>query len=552
MEGNNTSKSTGQAGVSTGSKSPSTDTSVEKQTLYVGNLKPGVSNKKLYDFFVDHKFSVVHANAKVSSKDFSNVFGVVKFCSEAEAQKALDTLNNSELDGCKIRLMWWNPSVTAKEKANANIYIKNLDSSITQKDLSDRFSEFGNVLSVKLETLHDGTSKGYGYVQFEEATEAKKAIDAMDGQEWKGKTITVCEFVKKDEREEKKTLKNNLYCRNFPSDFTEDNLRELFEKYGKITSLLLKPHEDGKKQAFICFETGEQAKQAIDELNDTKLEGCDEPLVVTELLNKYERREENLKNFKKIKDKNLYNSLVNNLYVNGIPKTCTEEEIKKEFEKFGPVSSIKMHMKPSREDSSKSEFIGAAFVCFENAEDAKNCVYTGSIEPMFGKSIFIDYYKPKEVKNKEKVEEVGVTIKQMIHNFMMTALSQTRGGGYRGRPTRGGRGGGRGAEGYTGYPGAPMQSSYGGAPPAGMNYGRPPAAKVPQSQGASYSRGYQFSGPPLPGRSAPQGLLPSGPPPMSAPPIGGMGQPPVSRPPPIPTQTSKLQTHFFYEGVWIY
>lgn len=331
--------------------------------LYVGNLKPGTGNQQLYDFFTNHKFSVVHAHVKVSTRDISNVYGVVKFSAEAEAQKALDLLNNSELEGRKIRLMGWNPGHNAlKDKENANVYVKDLDLSITQKDLSDRFSVFGNILSVKLETFTDGSSKGFGFVQFEETESAVKAIKDLENIEWNGKKITVCEFRKRAEREEHKGVKNNLYCRNFPSDYNEAKLTELFGKYGKISSILIKDAEDDKKQAFICFESGEQAQNAVEHLNGTKIEGCDEELVVNELLNKHERREENLKNFKKIKEKNLYKSLAQNLYVNGIPKECTEEEIKAEFEKFGPVSSIKMHMMPSREDKTKEEFVGAAFV----------------------------------------------------------------------------------------------------------------------------------------------------------------------------------------------
>jgi polyadenylate-binding protein len=488
------------------------------KTLYVGNLKPGISNTQLYEFFTGHNFSVVHAKVKISNKNISNVFGAVKFSSEAEAQKALDSLNNSELEGCKLRLMWWSPGSPVKDRENANIYVKDLDNSITQKDLSEKFSAFGKILSVKLETFSDGSSKGFGYVQFEEQKAASQAIEETNNTEWNGKTITVCEFKPRTEREEHKSFKNNLYCRNFPSDYTEDDLKKLFEKHGKITSLLVKPHEDGKKQAFICFETGEQAQQAVRELDGTTVEGSDDPLLVNELLNKHERREENLKNFKKIKEKNLYKSLAQNLYVNGIPKDKTEDEIRQEFEKFGPVSSIKMHMMPSRDDSTKKEFVGAAFVCYEDAEDAKNAVYRGNMEPMFGTSIFIDYYKPKEVKKKEKVEEAGVTMKQMIHSFMMTALSQTNNrGGARGRGHRGGRGRG-GQNSYSGY-GAPAMPGhgYGSGAPSGMNYGQPPVA--PANRG--YSGASQYN-PPLPGSTGSSSVLPPGPPPVSGPPPAGL------------------------------
>jgi hypothetical protein len=150
------------------------------------------------------------------------------------------------------------------------------------------------------------------------------------------------------------------------------------------------------------------------------------------------------------------------------------------------------------------------------------------METMFGKKIFIDYYKPKEFKNKEKVEEVGVTMKQMIHNFMMTVVSQARG-----RPTRGRRGGGRGAGGFSGYPGASMQhSSYTQAvssnsnASAGANYGRPPPplAKNTPGQHIDYS-GHQFGPPPMPA-----GMI-SGHPFAGGMGVGSSGAPVQSNPP---------------------
>lgn len=300
---------------------------------------------------------------------------------------------------------------------------------------------------------------------------------------------------------------------------------------------MIKDHEDNKKQAFICFETGEQAYEAIQALNGTFIEGCDEKLVVTELLSKQERNEVNLKNFKKIKDHNLSISLTQNLYVKGIPTSCTKEDIEKEFSQFGPVKSIKLNMKPTAGDKSKQEFVGSAFVCFESADDARKAIYEGSMKPLFGQNLFIDYYKPKEFKKKEKVEELGIAMKKMLHGFMMAAMAQSQGfvdydPSSRGRYSRGGR--------YRG---------------GHSNY----THKQKPAQYARYSYGGDMSNPPLPGSGAlhssphgvPLGMPPvgsaSGVPPISAPPVGLLSQgPPIagvafsshgSAPPPPPPQS---------------
>jgi polyadenylate-binding protein len=45
------------------------------------------------------------------------------------------------------------------------------------------FKEHGKIISCKLETDTKGESKGYGYVQFEKAEDAKTAIEKLNGME---------------------------------------------------------------------------------------------------------------------------------------------------------------------------------------------------------------------------------------------------------------------------------------------------------------------------------------------------------------------------------
>jgi cold-inducible RNA-binding protein len=75
-----------------------------------------------------------------------------------------------------------------------NIFVGNLSKDVTEDDLQNLFSEFGNVRSVKvIKDLFSGESKGFGFLEMPGLAEAQKAINDLNTRELKGKKITVNE-----------------------------------------------------------------------------------------------------------------------------------------------------------------------------------------------------------------------------------------------------------------------------------------------------------------------------------------------------------------------
>ena len=73
------------------------------------------------------------------------------------------------------------------------IYVGNLPFSSSEDDVHALFSEYGTVLSCALPTDRDtGRPRGFGFVEMEDA-DASKAIDALNGQDFQGRTLTVNE-----------------------------------------------------------------------------------------------------------------------------------------------------------------------------------------------------------------------------------------------------------------------------------------------------------------------------------------------------------------------
>ena len=73
-----------------------------------------------------------------------------------------------------------------------NMYIGNLAHDVTEDDLRNAFSEFGEVSSVKIIIdKFSGRSKGFGFVEMPNNSEADQAIKALNGKVLNGRSIKV-------------------------------------------------------------------------------------------------------------------------------------------------------------------------------------------------------------------------------------------------------------------------------------------------------------------------------------------------------------------------
>ncbi len=81
-----------------------------------------------------------------------------------------------------------------------NIYVGNLSWSMTNEDLSALFEQFGSVTSAKILTdKFSGRSKGFGFVEMENADEANAAIAGLNDTDVQGRKIVVNEAQPKPE-----------------------------------------------------------------------------------------------------------------------------------------------------------------------------------------------------------------------------------------------------------------------------------------------------------------------------------------------------------------
>ena len=81
------------------------------------------------------------------------------------------------------------------------LYVGNLTYQTTDSDIRDLFEQHGAVTSVQVITDRaSGRSKGFGFVEMGSDREAKVAIEALNGQDLKGRSLTVNEAKPREDR----------------------------------------------------------------------------------------------------------------------------------------------------------------------------------------------------------------------------------------------------------------------------------------------------------------------------------------------------------------
>jgi RNA recognition motif-containing protein len=74
------------------------------------------------------------------------------------------------------------------------LYVGNLSFSATEEELRELFEQHGPTASVRVITDREtGRSRGFGFIEFEDAACADKALEALDGQDMGGRPLRVNE-----------------------------------------------------------------------------------------------------------------------------------------------------------------------------------------------------------------------------------------------------------------------------------------------------------------------------------------------------------------------
>jgi RNA recognition motif-containing protein len=82
------------------------------------------------------------------------------------------------------------------------MYVGNIPYNVSEEDLRELFSEYGEIESLKIMQDHfTNRSKGFGFIEMVNEEDAKRAIASLNGKDFKGKSLTVAEAKPQQKRQ---------------------------------------------------------------------------------------------------------------------------------------------------------------------------------------------------------------------------------------------------------------------------------------------------------------------------------------------------------------
>ncbi|KAG7942890.1 hypothetical protein I3843_15G010400 [Carya illinoinensis] len=348
-------------------------------SLYVGDLDPSVDEGQLLDVFGQVAQVVSIRVCRDQTRRSSLGYAYVNYANAQDAALAMGLLNYTPINGKPIRIMYSHRDPSIRKSGYANVFIKNLDTSIDNKALHETFAAFGTVLSSKVVVDSNGQSRGHGYVQYENEESAQNAIKQLNGMLINDKKVYVGLFVRRQERSQANGSPKftNVYVKNLPEKTTDEDLKKLFGTYGTITSAVVMTDSNGKSRCFgfVNFQSPDAAAAAVDKLNGVAAID-DKVLFVGRAQSKAEREAELKAKFEQERISRYEKLQGANLYLKNLDDSINDDKLKELFSEFGTITSCKIMLGPQGQSK------GSGFVAFSTPEEA-----TKALDEMNGKMI---------------------------------------------------------------------------------------------------------------------------------------------------------------------
>uniref|UniRef100_A0A7S3DFR0 RRM domain-containing protein n=1 Tax=Palpitomonas bilix TaxID=652834 RepID=A0A7S3DFR0_9EUKA len=237
------------------------------KTLFVGDLSRDIDVETLKDHFLQFG-EVINIDIKRDRMTSNSLgYGFVEFQRFEDALEAKKQLSGARIGERAIRLGW--------AQKNTNLFIGDLDASVTSEILFNEFKQFGPLFEEDT-FVKEGMS--YGFVRFRKREDAETAKREMQGKNFHGRVIRIGWG-------DAKSIDNCVHFRFDTSQskaaISEATVRDVFGKFGNVESVSLPRNSDDtpKGFGFVYFSNSSAgqaaANNAIAEVNGKVIAGVE-------------------------------------------------------------------------------------------------------------------------------------------------------------------------------------------------------------------------------------------------------------------------------------
>ncbi|CAI7872487.1 unnamed protein product [Closterium sp. NIES-53] len=201
-------------------------------------------------------------------------YGFVTFFNRQHADKAIDTLNGSEIKGKKLRVT---PS-----QSKYRLFVGNIPKSWSRDDLHATLEAEGKGIT-NLELLMDpklpGRNRGYAFVEYHNHACAEVARRHMTAPSFRlaGNVPTISWAEPRSEPDPSAMAQVKvIYVKGISEKVTEDDLKEAFQRFGEVTRVILPPPRPGQPKrdfGFVHFGERADALKAIETQEKVLVDG---------------------------------------------------------------------------------------------------------------------------------------------------------------------------------------------------------------------------------------------------------------------------------------
>lgn len=234
----------------------------ENTTVIVTNLPAEAKQTKVRQYFKEYG----HINSITWKTEADNLSStaLIEFRTPEDAQSAL--LRDAKYFADK--------QISVKPATGLTLFVTNFPPTADDRYMHELFKDCGEMFSMRWPSLKHNAHRRFCYVSFRTA-EAAAAATHLDGKMLDGFHKLSAKYSdpgNKKDREGATAEGRELHITSLDPTITNGELKEVFEKYGKVerVNILTTPSGERKGAAFIAFEQKEHAIAAL-EMDKTKL-----------------------------------------------------------------------------------------------------------------------------------------------------------------------------------------------------------------------------------------------------------------------------------------